>query len=183
MKFLIFLSVAFLFAVSNVFAQERGIGVSPANIEIGENAEGPYTVSLTVTNLSSETESFEVTFEKDEGTIVSSSPGRFSLDAGANTRVLVAFDPPAGGSAEGLVRVVSTRTSPDGFTTGTGVKIPFHIEAQGDNTKFLAGVSKAFGGFGGFHQLFGAGMIFATLILLWYVSDIVRLWILNSDKH
>ena len=160
------------FVVSEALALERGIGVTPAKIEVGQNVEWPYTFPITVTNLSSETENFEVTFDKDEDTIVSVSPGRFSLDALVSARVLVAFDPPAGRSAEGIVEVVSTRTSPEGFTTGTGVKIPFHIEK-----------SEAFGGFGGFHQLFGAGMMLATLILLWYLSDIVRSWIFNSDKR
>jgi len=163
-------------------AQERGIGVSPSSIEIGQNVEWPYTIPLTVTNLSSETENFEITFEKDENTVVSASPGRFSIDAGARTRVLVVFEEPRG-MAEGLVKVVSTKTSPEGFTTGTGVKIPFYIEAQNDSTKFLAGVSEAFGGFLGFHQFFGAGMIFSTLILLWYLADIARLWIFNFEKH
>ena len=168
------------FGVSS--AQERGIGVTPAKIEVGQNVEWPYTFPITVTNLSSETENFEVTFDKDEDTIVSVSPGRFSLDALVSARVLVAFDPPAGGAAEGIIEVVSTRTSPEGFTTGTGVRIPFQI-GKADSTKFLAGVSEALGGFGGFHRLFGAGMMVATLILLWYVSDIARSWIFNSGKH
>jgi len=181
MKFLIFLSIAFLCTVSDVFAQERGIGVSPSNIEIGENAEWPYTVPMVVTNLSSEAENFEVTFEKDEGTIVSASPGRFSLDAGAHTHVLVVFEEPRG-AVEGLVKVVSIRTSPEGLTTGTGVEIPFRIEGV-EAAKFLASVEEALGRFLGFHQLFGAGMILATLILLWYLSDIARIWIFNSGKR
>jgi hypothetical protein len=163
-------------------AQERGIGVTPAKIEVGQNVEWPFAVPITVTNLSSETENFEVTFEKDVGTIVSVSPGRFSLDSGASARVLVTFEQPRG-KMEGLVKVVSSRISPEGFTTGTGVKIPFYIMAQGDSMEFLAGVGAVFRGFGGFDQLFGAGMILATLILLWCVSGITGTWISNSEKR
>lgn len=164
-----------MFCVGSAVARERGIGVSPANIVIGQNAEWPYTVPLTVTNLSSETENFEVTFEKDEGTIVSASPGRFSLDEGASARVLVTFERPRG-AAEGLVKVVSIRTSVEGFTTGTGVKIPFRLAAELSSAQAklsLAGASEAF----------GAGMMIATLILLWHLSGIIRLWIFNSEKR
>lgn len=163
-------------------AQERGIGVMPAEIEIAGQGEWPSVVPLTVTNVSSETESFEVTFEKDEDTVVSAVPGRFSLDALESARVLVTFEEPKG-AAEGFLRVVSTRSSVEGFAMGTGVKVPFQIEVQGDNTRFLAGVGEILRGFGGFHKLFGAAMILATLILLWYVSDIAKPWIFNSGKR
>jgi len=182
MKFLTFLPIAFLCIVSDVFAQERGIGVSPSSIEIEQRVEWPYTVALTVTNLSSETENFEVTFEKDADGIVSSTPGRFSLESLARSRVLVTFEEPRH-ETEGLVKVVSIRTSADGFTTGTGVKIPFHIEARLDNTKFFAGVREAFGGFLGFHQLFGAGMILITIILLWQIAQMISPWIFSSNKQ
>ena len=165
------LAFVLISCAGSVVAQERGIGVTPAKIEVGQNVEWPYTFPITVTNLSSETENFEVTFEKDEDTIVSVSPGRFSLNAGASARVLAVFEEQRS-TAEGLVKIVSLRTSPEGFTTGTGVKIPFQIEK-----------SEALGSFGGFHQLFGAGMMLATLILLWYLSDIARSWIFNSDKR
>ncbi|GEM_PF-3277767 len=170
-----------VFYAGNAIAQERGIGVSPARIEIGQNMELPYTVPITVTNLSSETESFEVMFDKDKGTIVSASPGRFSLDAGVNTRVLVTFEDPRS-QTDGLIKVVSLRVSADGLTTGTGVKIPFRI-GKVDTRSFLAGAGEVFGGFRGFSQLFGAAMILATLILLWYLSGIARTWIFNSDRR
>lgn len=182
MKLFVSFALVFLSAVSDVYAQERGIGVSPANIEIGQNVEWPYTVDLAVTNLSSETENFEVTFDKNAGVVVSALPGRFSLKSGERGLVMVTFEEPRR-RADGLVKIVSTKTSPDGFTTGTGVKLPFRVEAQGDNKKFLAGVNEAFGGFGGFHQLFGAGMILVTLVLLWYFSGMVRTWISNFEKH
>ena len=169
-----------LSAVAFSKAEGLGIGVTPAKVEIGQNVEWPYTVSLMVTNFSTEAEKFDVLFEKDAYVAVSVVPGRFSLESGERGHVLVTFEEPRR-PAQGLIKIVSTRTSPEGFTTGTGVKIPFQIE-KGSDTRFLAGIGEAFEGVG-FLWLFGAGMIFATLLLLWQISAIVRIWIFNSDKH
>ena len=181
MKYLVCSIFSLLFYWGSVTAQERGIGVSPAKIEIGQGVEWPYTVPIAVTNFSSQAENFEVTFEKGEDTDISALPGRFALDAGVSGRVLVTFEKPRQ-TAEGLVKVVSTRTSLEGFTTGTGVKIPFRIE-KADGEKFLAGASEALGGRLGFRQLFGAGMILATILLLWQVAIMVRSWMPNSNKQ
>ena len=182
MRYIVFgiLVFALMFYGGGVLAQERGIGVSPAKIEIGQNAEWPYTIPITVTNFSSEAENFEVTFEKNVDTIVSAAPGRFSLDAGGSARVLVTFEEPRRlaeaelSSAEGFVEILSMRTSPEGFTTGTGLKIPFRIEAQNDSTKFLAGAGEAFSHFGWFPKVLGMLVIFMALWALWHVSDYGR---------
>lgn len=173
-------AVALVFYTEDVRAQERGIGVSPANIEIGQTTEWPYTVPLLVTNLSSETESFEVTFEKEEGMSVSVVPGRFSLGVGEVGRVLVVFEKPKRES-RGFVKVAAIRTSPaspslggpEGFTTGTGVKIPFLISGE-SNTKFLSAAAVAFGSQHGSGRVFGMLAIFAAIISLWYVAAYTR---------
>lgn len=176
-----------LFGVSAAEAQERGLGVSPAKIEIDESVEWPYTVPITITNFSAETDQFELMVEKPSSIknfSVGIDSGRFLLESGARRRVLLTFEKP-GQETKGLIAIVSTRISPEEFVTSTGVKVPYHISSKAlgiDDTRFLAGVSKV-GGERWSTWLFGAGMILATLILLWFLSDSIRTWIFNSNKH
>lgn len=170
MKFILpFSLVVFFLFVPDVDAQNRGIGVSPAKIEVGNNVEWPYTVPLLVTNFSSERELFEVTVEKGEGTEVSFNPGRFTLESNQTGRVLVTFEKPEQGLS-GMIRIAATRVLPEGLTTGTGVKIPFFLASAAEST-------------GRFSQIFGAFLIFATLLLLWQLSNIVEPWVWHSTKR
>ena len=158
-------------------AGERGVGVTPAAIEIAERVEWPHTVGITVTNFSAETENFEVLVEKSSflhNFSVGVNPGRFALARGASRRILLTFEEPKQ-AVNGFVKVLSLRNSLDGFTTGTGVKIPFYIEKV-QTTKFLAGVGEIFSD-RGFNWLFGAGMILVTIIFLWQIAVIIRSWI------
>ena len=183
MKYIGFFVFSLLLAafVVDAQAEERGIGVSPAKIEIAENVEWPYTIPITVTNFSAKEEHFEVLFEKNN-VVVSALPGRFILESGASGRTFITFEEPRQ-AAQGLVKIVSTQTSPDGFTTGTGIKIPFVIE-KGNNAKFLASAAQTSGSSaGGFSYMFGIGLILVTIVLLWYFSNIVRSWILSSNKR
>ena len=96
MKYSVFSILCFvlIFCAGSVSAQERGIGVSAANIEIGEDAEWPYTMSVFVTNFSSQEEVFEIILEDS---FISVNPGRFMLEGGEQQKVMFTFDPPAGG--------------------------------------------------------------------------------------
>lgn len=148
-------------------AQERGIGVSPAKINIDQNVEWPYTVPIIVTNFSEQQEQFEVFGAQ-------ANPGRFMLEAGASRRVMVTFDE----SGEGEVKVLSMRMSEEGLNTGTGVKIPFRV-AEANDSRFLAGAGEASGGF---PYIFGTAVLLITIILLWQIAGIIRPWI-NSSKQ
>ena len=182
MKKIIFLTgIMLLVWGSKGEAQTLGIGVSPANIEIGQNAEWPYTVPLFVTNLSSETENFEVTFDKDAGGIASVSPGRFSLKSGERGLVLVMFGEP-GPRADGLVKIVSTKTSPEGFTTGTGIEVPFHIvgtsfsseqletERFGDTSVFYAAAGEYLALGSWYGRIWGGIAILMSIAFLMFLS-------------
>lgn len=146
---------------SVVAAQEQGLGVSPSRISIEADVEWPYTVLLTVTNFSEEEEQFEVFG-------VSANPGRFSLGAKESRRVLVTFEGPGSGTVE----VVSKRTSPEGFTTGTGMKIPFEVGKQ-DSVNFVAGVAWS-SGWGSISQVFAGLMMLLAIGFLWYLANYVR---------
>ena len=161
------------FGVFEAAASERGIGVSPAKIEIGEGVEWPHTIPITVTNFSSEAENFEVTFKKEEEMIVSVVPGRFLLGVGEVGRVLVVFEKPKR-ETQGLVKVAAIRTSSEGFTTGAGVKIPFEVGEEEDSRKFLAAAVVAFGNWNGLGRVFGIFAIFAAIISLWHVAAYAR---------
>jgi len=159
-KVLVVLGICFLgFGISH--AQEHGLGVSPARIEIPENVEWPYVVPLMVTNFSAETEQFEVTN-------VSAVPGRFELGGGERRQVLVTFEGPGAGT----IQVVSKRVSPEGFTTGTGMKIPFETENQ-NNSNFVAGAALA-SGWGNMAQVFAGLMMLLAIGFLWYLANYVR---------
>ncbi|HEX9721909.1 MAG TPA: hypothetical protein VGA53_01450 [Candidatus Paceibacterota bacterium] len=145
-----------------------GIGVSPAEIEIAGQVEWPYTVPITVTNFSDREEQFEVFGAQ-------ANPGRFSLGAGESRQVAVNFDQPA----EGVVKVLSMRTSAEGLSTGTGVKIPFRVADPADS-RFLASANDAVGVF---PYIFGTGVILVSLLLLWYIAGIIKLWLATSNKQ
>jgi len=173
MKYLVLsiLISLFVFGVAN--AQERGIGVTPAEIVVEQNIQWPYTVPITVTNFSAQEEQFEVFGAQ-------ANPGRFVLEAGASRQVAVTFDPPAGGPAQGIIKVLSMQTSESGLSTGTGIKIPFRVQGV-DNSRFLASANQTDGG--NFPYIFGAGILLITLFLLWQMAGIVRVWIFNSSKQ
>ena len=170
MKYLVLsiLISLFVFGVAN--AQERGIGVTPAEIVVEQNIQWPYTIPITVTNFSAQEEQFEVFGAQ-------ANPGRFVLEAGASRQVAVTFDPPAGGPAQGIIKVLSMQTSESGLSTGTGVKIPFRVQGS-DNTKFLASANQA----GMWSYLFGAGLVLASLLLLWQIARIIQPWV-SSNKQ
>jgi len=167
-----------VFGFGVCYAQERGIGVTPGTIEIAEPVDWPYTVPVTVTNFSAEQEQFEILFEKSDGVIVSALPARFALEAGASNRVMITFEEPAE-STEGLIKVLSPKTSEQGFVTGTGIKIPFRVGVD-NNAKFLAGASEAAGSFS---YMLGSGLVLITVFLLWQIAQLVRLWMFNSNKQ
>lgn len=182
MKFIIFLYVIYLlgmgFGVSH--AQERGIGVTPAKIEIRKGVEWPYTIPVEVFSLSSAREQFEVTFEKNGKSEISAFPGRFSLESGEKKNILVTFDRPQG-KVSGFVKV-ATIGKEENFPTGTGIKIPFSMESDVKESPFVESITVGGERFWS-PLLLGTGMILATLLLLWHFSDMVRLWILRSSKN
>ncbi len=110
----IFLCIPF-FAVS----QSRGIGVTPAEINLDEKP--PSSFFITVKNLSSEKEWVEITFSAELASSAFSDPGRFFISGGASRKVLLVFDEV---KERGSVRVSSSRISAEGVSTGTGVEIP-----------------------------------------------------------
>jgi len=177
-RYLVFGILYLVFSLSiwtDVFAQERGIGVSPAKIEIAEDVEWPYTTPLFVTNLSESAELYEVTFENTPQGIVSASPGRFRLASGDTGRVLLNFENPQQ-EVTGLIRVVASRYSPEGFETGAGLKIPFHIAGErvkGEErveSSFLASVGDAFRNNSLFSWIFGILAILMAIVFLWYLA-------------
>src|SRR3989344_8734873 len=79
MRYKVFATTTFVLmsCVGSAMAQERGIGVSLSKIEIGQNVEWPYTLPITVTNLSSETEVLEIHSKKMKERLFLSRPGDF----------------------------------------------------------------------------------------------------------
>jgi len=166
------------------FAQTRGIGVSPARIEIRNNAEWPHTASIFVTNYSTEKELFEITLQ-DEARIVSVAPGRFVLESREKGRVLITFEEPRKNTS-GVLNISAVRSSPEGLVTGTGIKIPFEISGSSivplrvseDDSKLLANVVGTLTG--EIRMLFPVFMILVVLLLLWYGADTMRRFLYSS---
>lgn len=188
MKFMLFLFVIYLlgawslgFGVS--YAQERGIGVTPAKIEIPEGVEWPYAVPVEVFNLSSAKEQFEVTLEAPPIQRLSAGvePGRFSLESGEKRKILVTFEDPRR-ETSGFVKIAAMGKE-ENFPTGTGIKIPFSIASEAKSSPFIASVASLRQNYRWFPWVLGTGMIAATLFLLWHFSDTVRVWILDSNKN
>lgn len=120
--FILILTIFFTVLVPAVDASERGIGVRPSSIEVGEDVSFPYTQNVSVRNLSNRTEWIEV-----NASGVQIEPGRFSLDTGESRYVRVTFD----GPAKGEVRISATRVSPEGLETGTGIVVPYSVGEEG----------------------------------------------------
>ncbi len=160
-------------------AQTRGIGVTPANIEVQSMQEWPFAAPLFVTNFSSQEELFEITFDRNMDTIVSADPGRFVLEGGDTGRILLTFENP-NGTSNGIIRIASARTLPEGLTTGTGIEVPFSISSDLTLTKpeqsvkagLLAGALDSAGGFIQYPRIVGAFAIFGVVILLWYIATL-----------
>jgi len=153
--------ILFTVNFSSADAQMRGVGVSPAVIDIEDVEEWPYTTSLFVTNLSEDPEFFEVTG-------VAAYPGRFVIEGKETSRVLLTFERPE----QGTIRVVAKKENSEGLTTGTGMEVPFSVSGQPLSLPLAADVSQA--------VLPGAAIIFFSLVALWYVSDIARRTIFAS---
>jgi len=163
------------------FDSGRGIGVSPAKIEIGEVSEWPYTVPVFVTNFSAETEFFEIVFEADDTSFISINPGRFPLESGEQKQVLLAFDNPVVESS-GIIKISGTRISPEGFVTGTGIEVPFYVlsrspvagqlesESEIDAFAFSAAVGEylALGSWHG--RMWGGVAILMSIVFLLFLS-------------
>ena len=161
-------------------AQERGIGVSPANFEIPESVSWPYTIPLFVTNLSSEKELFEITFDKNQQGNISANSGRFTLGSEETGRVLLTFDDPKR-EISGIVLVSATRVSPEGLTTGKGIEVPFRIggsaaipkKNQVQKNSLLASVYEIFGKKEMSGQIIGALAILFSILLLWRIASLI----------
>jgi len=159
---IVFVSAAFFLVLfDGVDAQTRGVGVSPATIDIEDVEEWPYTTSFFVTNLSEDPEFFEITG-------VAAYPGRFVLEGKETNRVLLTFEHPE----QGTIRVVSKKENSEGLTTGTGMEVSFSVSGPPLSLPLTADVSGAF--------FPGAVWIFFSLVALWYVSDIARRTIFAS---
>jgi len=179
-KFLIIALFSILYSLFflPIEAQARGIGISPAKIEIEDVGDWPYTVPIFVTNYSSEKELFEVIIDSEEKS-VSVTPGRFILEGGEKARILAMFEQPQEYTS-GNIQISAVRSSPEGFVTGTGMKIPFQISGIGqiseESSELLANAAVGVGG--NSPMLFAWFMIVVALLLLWYVSDAVRKFML-----
>jgi hypothetical protein len=180
--------VQMIVGVQYAEAAEFGIGVRPAKIEVFSSVDWPYTVPITVTNVSAQQAQVEVSFEKEKHDVMIASPARFSLEGKGKKQVLVTFEEPVQGFAEGFVQMAlfqSTENEHE-LVTGTGMKIPFSIQgvqAEKEQVQLLAGVGILYEGL---HAgwFMGAGMILLTLFLLWHIASFVQqIWLKNSNKH
>jgi hypothetical protein len=160
MLYLVFSILIFaFFAPEYTQAFESGVGVTPSRITVEQNVEWPYTVPITVTNFSAQEEQFEVLG-------AAANPGRFVLGPGGTRSALVTFD----GPGNGTIKVVSKRVSEEGFTTGTGVKIPFEVHGQQPGVNFTAGAALA-SGWGSMAQVFAGFVILLAIWFLWYLAN------------
>lgn len=121
---------------TNVEAQSRGIGVSPAKITVENVSKWPHSVKLYITNFYSEKEWIEITLDKKSKGDVITDPVRFSLEGEKRGIVLLTFgEPDSGNKFEGTIKVQATRTLAEGLATGTGVEIPFSAAGVKTNEK------------------------------------------------
>lgn len=127
MKYIVLIFIFLYMGTGVALADLRGIGVTPAEIDIKGISSFPYSTEIFVKNGSATRESFEVTFKSDSLTNVSIEPSRFSLAANESKRVIVQFDEPGEKYAKGIIRVTAMRVSLEGFSTGTGLEIPVNI--------------------------------------------------------
>ncbi|OHA70207.1 MAG: hypothetical protein A3E07_01720 [Candidatus Wildermuthbacteria bacterium RIFCSPHIGHO2_12_FULL_45_9] len=157
-----------------VFAQEQGIGVSPARIEKDDIAEWPYAKTLLVTNYSDEKELYEVATKTINRTI-SVNPGRFVLNPGETGRVMASFEKPA----QGVFQISAVKTSAEGFATGTGIEAPFSVSGNDmsmvsqDASQFAAGSAAVNFSSSGF--VIGSGILLFLIFVLWKISRRVGL--------
>ena len=169
------------FGVSEAIASERGIGVSPARIDVEQVLEWPYTTSILVTNLSSQEEIFTITSDQN---FISANPGRFPLESGEKKLITLTFEN-SGTDITGIIKIAGTRVSPDGFVTGTGIKVPFMIEggstmlSAGTEQQeiFLAGIAGASNNLITRSIAIGLMAIIAVLVILWYFSIFARRYV------
>ena len=111
-------------------ADSRGIGVSPAVIDVQGVSSWPHTVELFVKNVSLERESFEITLKNTSLKDISIIPSRFSLGGGETRRILVQLEKPDTSIGQGTLRVTAQRVTPEGFATGTGIEIPVRVRIE-----------------------------------------------------
>lgn len=126
MKYIFFVLLLLSFA-RVAQAETRGIGVSPAIIDVQGVSSWPYRTEMFVKNGSLKRESFEITFKSNSLKNISIEPSRFSLKGGETRRVLVQLEKPDIRIAQGTVRVTALRITPEGFATGTGIEIPVRV--------------------------------------------------------
>ncbi len=173
---------AFLLSFEHTSAETRGIGVSPSKIILSGEESYPVSIDVTITNFSESREWVEISFSKNLAPFALAEPGRFALEGGSARKIKVVFDQPKSLKDSGVIRISASRTSAQGFSTGTGIEIPVVWES---------------GSVGSFNSLLGANVLSATgeafksasvkiaflvLIgmLLWKLSKFL---VKNSDKE
>lgn len=127
MKYIVLIFIFLYMGTGVALANSRGIGVTPAEIDVKGISSFPYSTEVFVKNGSTNRESFEVTFKSDSLANVSVEPSRFSLGAKESKRIIVQLDEPEEKYAKGIIRVTAMRVNLDGFNTGTGLEIPVSI--------------------------------------------------------
>lgn len=162
MRYFIAIVLVGLMGAGATLAGSRGIGVSPAVIDVQGVSLWPHTVELFVKNASLGRESFEITLKNTSLKDISITPSRFSLKGGETKRVLVQLEKPDTNIGQGTLRVTAQRVTPEGFATGTGIEIPVRVRAAPAVQGFKIG------------ELLGAGVLAFTKSL-WPSSWVVLL--------
>ncbi|MEK7510517.1 MAG: hypothetical protein AAB567_03130 [Patescibacteria group bacterium] len=168
---ILFIAGALFGRMVMVEAASRGIGISPARIELEGVSSWPHTVPLLVTNLSQEPEWFEITLPQNHQDMVSIHPSRFPLDPQRTVHVVVTFGEPKEGIS-GVIRIAATRTLPEGFETGTGIEVPFHISDTflKKSAPFSGAVHGIASGF--WHEkVWGGLVILMSILFLWFLAQ------------
>lgn len=160
MRYLAAIVLVGFMGVGATLAGSRGIGVSPAVIDVQGVSLWPHTVELFVKNASLGRESFEITLKNTSLKDISITPSRFSLKGGETRRILVQLEKPDAKLGQGTLRVTAQRVTPEGFATGTGIEVPVQVSA-----------APAVQGFK-IEELLGAGVLVFTKTL-WPSSWIV----------
>lgn len=127
MKYILVIFIFLYMGNGTALAELRGIGVTPAVIDVTGVSSFPYSTEMFVKNGSATRESFEVTFKSDSISNTSIEPSRFSLAANESKRIVVTFSEPDNKKSQGVISVISTKVNLEGFSTGTGLEIPVSI--------------------------------------------------------
>lgn len=116
--------------VAAPFAGASGIKVDPSKLEIKAKMNEPVSGEITVTNPTSDVQLFKV-YTDDFSDIIKANPASFTLEAGAEKKVVIAIRAAGDQKTSGILKtnlsIVARPLAETKFETNAGVKIPVSI--------------------------------------------------------